>query len=73
MLTLSPSSNRLVARRKNQLTPSITNCAPWRRSFARLAQYNQLTVMKFGDNALTEFLNVLIEWETAIVEELRTN
>ena len=39
-------------------------------SFCR---YNQLTVMKVKKNALTEFLNVLIEWETAIVEELRTN
>ena len=27
---------------------------------------------KIGQNELTEFLNVLIEWETAIVEELRT-
>ena len=35
--------------------------------------YNQLTVMKVGENALVEFLDVLIEWETAIVEELRTN
>ena len=38
-----------------------------------LGQYNQLTVMKVGENALAEFLDVLIEWETAIVEELRTN
>ena len=38
-----------------------------------LARYNQLTVTKVGENALTEFLDVLIEWETAIVEELRTN
>ena len=29
--------------------------------------------MKVGENALTQFLDVLIEWETAIVEELRTN
>ena len=29
--------------------------------------------MKVGENALAEFINVLIEWETAIVEELRTN
>ena len=38
-----------------------------------LGRYNQLTVMKVGENALTEFLDVLIEWETAIIEELRTN
>ena len=29
--------------------------------------------MKVGENALAEFLDVLIEWETAIVEEFRTN
>ena len=29
--------------------------------------------MKVGENARAEFLNVLIEWETAIVKELRTN
>ena len=38
-----------------------------------LGQYNQLMVMKVGENALAEFLDVLIEWATAIVEELRTN
>ena len=38
-----------------------------------LGRYNQLTVTKVRENALTEFLDVLIEWETAIVEELRTN
>ena len=38
-----------------------------------LAQYNQLMVMKVGENALTEFLDVLIEWEMAIVKELRSN
>ena len=38
-----------------------------------LGRYNQVTVMKVGENALTEFLDVLIEWETAIIEELRTN
>ena len=38
-----------------------------------LGRYNQLTVMKVGENALSEFLDVLIEWETAIVEELNTN
>ena len=38
-----------------------------------LNQYNQLTVIKVGENALSEFLDVLIEWETAILEELRTN
>ena len=32
-----------------------------------------MTVMKVGVNALGEFLDVLIEWETTIVEELRTN
>ena len=36
-----------------------------------LGNYNQLTVMTVGDNALAEFLDVLIEWKTAIVEELR--
>ena len=36
-------------------------------------KYNQLTVIKVGDNALTEFLDVLIELNTAIVEELWTN
>ena len=29
--------------------------------------------MKVVENALTELLDVLIEWETAIVEELWTN
>ena len=29
--------------------------------------------MKVGENALTEFLDVLIEWETAIVDKLLTN
>ena len=38
-----------------------------------LGRYIQLTVMKVGENALTEFMDVLIEWETAIIEELRTN
>ena len=40
---------------------------------ATLGNYNHLTVMKVGENALAEFLDALIEWETAIVEELRTN
>ena len=34
---------------------------------SNLGNYNQLTVMKVGENALTEFLDVLIEWETAIL------
>ena len=38
-----------------------------------LGNYNQLTVMKIGENALGEFLVALIELEMAIVEELRTN
>ena len=38
-----------------------------------LEQCNQMTVLKVGFNALGEFLDVLIEWKTAIVEELRTN
>ena len=38
-----------------------------------LGNYNQLTVVKVGENALAEFLDALIKWETAIVEELRTN
>ena len=38
-----------------------------------LGNCNQLTVIKVGENALAEFLNFVIEWETAIVEELRTN
>ena len=38
-----------------------------------LGQYNQLTVMKVGENELAEFLDVLIEREAAIVEELPTN
>ena len=29
--------------------------------------------MKVGKNAFAEFLDVLIEWETAIVKELWTN
>ena len=40
---------------------------------SNLGRYNQLTVIKVGKNALTEFLEVLIEWETAIFERLRTN
>ena len=35
-----------------------------------LGNYNQLTVMKVGENAVAEFLDVPIEWETTIVEEL---
>ena len=31
-----------------------------------LGRYNQLTVTKVRENALTEFLDVLIEWETAM-------
>ena len=38
-----------------------------------LGRYNQLTLTKVKTNALTEFLDVLIEWKTAIVKELRTN
>ena len=38
-----------------------------------LGNYNQLTVITVGENALAEFLNVLIEWETAIVEDFQTN
>ena len=38
-----------------------------------LGQYNQLMVMEVWENALAEFLDMLIEWESAIVEELRTN
>ena len=40
---------------------------------SNLGNYNQLTVIKVGENAHTEFLDVLIEWATAILEELRTN
>ena len=40
---------------------------------SNLGKYNQLTVTKVGEIALTEFLDALIEWETTIVEELRTN
>ena len=32
-----------------------------------------MTVFKVGENALAEFMDVLIEWETAIVEEIWTN
>ena len=38
-----------------------------------LGRYNQLTVMKVRKNALSEFLDVLIKWETAILEKLQTN
>ena len=38
-----------------------------------LGQYNHLTVMKVGANALAKFLDVFIVWDTAIVEELGTN
>ena len=38
-----------------------------------LGNYNQLTVIKIKENALAEFLDVLIERQTAIVKELRTN
>ena len=48
-------------------------CAAAAILFSTLGQYNQLTVIKVGEKALSEFLDVLIEWETAIVEELRTN
>ena len=48
-------------------------CAAATILFSTLGNYNQLTVMKVGKNALAEFLEVLIEWETAIVEELQTN
>ena len=40
---------------------------------SNLGKYNQLTVTKFRENALTEFQGVLLEWETAISEKLRTN
>ena len=40
---------------------------------SNLGRYNQLTMIKVGENALSVFLGVLIEWETAIFEQLRTN
>ena len=48
-------------------------CAAAAVRCSTLGNYNQLTVMKIRVNALAEFLDVLIEWESAIVEELRTN
>ena len=36
-----------------------------------LGRYNQLTVTTVGENALSEFVDVFIELETAIVEELQ--
>ena len=35
--------------------------------------FDQQTVMKVGENALAEFLNTLIVWESEIVAILRTN
>ena len=40
---------------------------------SNLGNYNQLTVITVEKNALTEDLDVLIEWESAIVKELQTN
>ena len=48
-------------------------CAATAILFSTLGLYNQLTVTNIGKNALTEFLDVLIEWKTAIVKELWTN
>ena len=48
-------------------------CAATAILCSTLGRYNQLMVTKVGENALTEFLDVLMEWETAIVEELLTN
>ena len=64
-----------LGRQSTQTTYSQQHkvCAAAAIFCSTLGQYNQLTVMKVGENALTEFLDVLIEWETAIVEELRTN
>ena len=41
--------------------------------FSTFGKYNQLTVMKITKNALAEFLDVLVDWETAIVDKLLTN
>ena len=64
-----------LARQAKQTTYSQKHkvCAAAAILCSTLGQYNQLTVMKVGENALAEFLDVLIEWETAIVEELRSN
>ena len=64
-----------LGRQTKQTTYSqqLKVCAAAAILCSTLGQYNQLTMMKVGENALTEFLDVLIEWETAIVEELRTN
>ena len=64
-----------LGRQVKQTTYSLQHkvCAAAAILCSTLGRYNQLTVTKVGENALTEFLNVLIEWETAIVEEPRTN
>ena len=34
--------------------------------YSTIGNYNQLTVVKVGKNAFTEFLDVLLEWETRL-------
>ena len=64
-----------IGRQVKQTTYSKQHkvCAAAAILCSTLGNYNQLTVIKVGENAIAEFLDVLIEWETAIVEDLRTN
>ena len=64
-----------LRRQANQTTYNQQHkeCAAAAIICSTLGRYNQLTVMKVGENALSEFLKVLIEWETAILDKLRSN
>ena len=64
-----------LGRQANQTTYTQQHkvCAAAAILCSTLGRYNQLTVMNVKENALSEFLDVLTELETAILEELRTN
>ena len=53
-----------LGRQANQTTYTQHHkvCAASAILCSTLGQYNQLTVMKLGANALSEFLDLLIEW-----------
>ena len=48
-------------------------CAASAMLTSNFYNFDQRTVMKFGENALAEFLDALIVWEAEIVAIFRTN
>ena len=64
-------SNRQV--KHTTYTQQHKVCAAAAILTSSLYNFDQRTVMKFGENALTEFRDLLIVWEAEIVAILRTN